>query len=57
MELTLKLDDGTIIASDKIKVESAALDYLNGDCMKVNVSFLTDGTTAINALFRHVSCR
>lgn len=51
MELTLKLDDGTIIASGNFKVESSSLDFLNGDCVKVDVSFLTNNAKAINALF------
>lgn len=51
MELTLKLNDGTIIASENFKVESASLDSLDGDRVKVGVSFLTNNAKAINALF------
>lgn len=51
MELTLKLDDGTIVTSGHFKAESVSIDFLNGGCAKVNVSFLTDDTAAINALY------
>ena len=50
MELTLKLNDGTIIASENFKVESSSLDFLNGDSVKVDVSFLTNNPKAVNAL-------
>lgn len=51
MELTLKMDDGTIVTSEHFETESVSIDFLNGGCTKVNVSFLTNDTATINALY------
>lgn len=63
MELTLKMDDDTVIRSKQLEVVMTSMSTTkNGTVARIGVSFFTDDTKFVDALFteminRHVSCK
>ena len=63
MELTLKMDDGTVIRSKQLEVVMTSMSTIkNGTFARIGLSFFTDNAKFVDALFtemrkRHVSCR
>lgn len=50
MELTLKMDDGTVIRSKQLEITISSMFTKNGTFARIGVSFLTDDTDFVDAL-------
>lgn len=60
MELTVKMDDGTVVRSKQLEITISSTSTKNGTFARIGVSFFTDNAKLVNALFteminRHVS--
>lgn len=61
MELTLKMDDGTVVRSKQLEVVMTSMSTTkNGTFARIGLSFFTDNAKFVDALFteminRHVS--
>ena len=51
MELTLKMDDGTVIRSKQLEITISSTSTKNGTFARIGVSFFTDDTKFVYALF------
>ena len=56
------MDDGTVIRSKQLEITISSMSTKNGTFARIGVSFFTDDTKFVDALFteminRHVSCK
>ena len=52
MELTLKMDDGTVIRSKQLEVVMTSMSTIkNGTFARIGLSFFTDNAKFVDALF------
>ena len=52
MELTLKMDDGTVIRSKQLEVTMTSMSTTKNDGIaRIGISFFTDDAKFVNALF------
>ena len=52
MELTLKMDDGTVVKSKQFEITMTSISTTkNGTFARIGLSFFTDDTKFVNALF------
>lgn len=55
MELTLKMDDGTVIRSKQLEVTMISMSTTkNGTFARIGLSFFTDNTKFLDALFTEI---
>ena len=52
MELTLKMDDGTVIRSKQLEITMTSMSVTKNGCIaRIGISFLTYDAKFVNALF------
>ena len=51
MELTLKMDDGTVIRSKQLEITISSMSTKNGTFARIGLSFFTDNAKFVDALF------
>ena len=51
MELTLKMDDDTVIRSKQLEITISSMSTKNGTFARIGLSFFTDNAKFVDALF------
>ena len=55
MELTLKMDDGTVVRSKQLEITMTSISTTeNGIFARIGLSFFTDNTKFVDALFTEI---
>lgn len=55
MELTLKMDDGTVVRSRQFEITISSMSTKNGTFARIGLSFFTDNAKLVNALFTEMN--